>query len=148
MHFEQRDLSFAAISRAPLAKIEAFQRRMGWKFPWVSSADSDFNFDYQVSFTAQEVESGKMYYNYGTTRIPIEELPGASVFARGKDGQVYHTYSTYARGLDLLLGTFNFMDLTPKGRDEGEEIMGWIRHHDRYADTAASHCGCAAEAAS
>lgn len=136
IHLEHRDTTFVVISRATLPEIEAFKRRMGWKFKWVSSNGSDFNYDFRVSFTKEETTSGKPFYNYGTIVFPSEEGPGASVFFR-KDGEVFHTYSTYARGLDILLPTYNFLDLTAKGRDE-EGIkpyaMSWVRHHDRYSD--------------
>jgi predicted dithiol-disulfide oxidoreductase (DUF899 family) len=136
IHLAQRDTTFAVISRATLPEIEAFKKRMGWKFKWVSSNGTDFNFDYGVSFSKDEIASGKLSYNYGTTSYPSEELPGASAFIK-KDGEVFHTYSTYARGLDILLPMYNWIDLTAKGRDE-EGIkphpMAWVRHHDRYSD--------------
>lgn len=144
MHFEHRDLSFAAISRAALSKIEAFKRRLGWTFPWASSAGSDFNRDFGVTFSADEVAGEKTIYNFGTIQAFMTDLPGASIFARGEDGQIYHTYSTYARGLETLIGAFAYMDLTPRGRNEGE-VMDWIRHHDRYDDLAGSTCGCRGE---
>jgi predicted dithiol-disulfide oxidoreductase (DUF899 family) len=124
------------ISRAPLAEIEAFRKRMGWKFQWVSSFGSDFNFDYHVSFTPEEKANGKVEYNYAKGEFPSEEGPGASVFARDAAGEVFHTYSSYARGLDILVGTYNFLDLVPKGRDEDGLAfsMAWVRHHDRYAE--------------
>ena len=113
------------VSRAPLAEIEAFKKRMGWKFQWVSSFGSDFNFDYHVSFTPEEKASGKVYYNYAVGEFPSEEGPGVSVFAKDAAGEVFHTYSSYARGLDILVGTYNFLDLVPKGRDED----GLALHH-------------------
>jgi len=108
---------------------------MGWRFKWVSSFGNDFNLDFQVSLSKEEKNKDKVYYNYELTEFPAEERPGASVFYK-KDGQVFHTYSTYARGLDILLPTYNFLDLTPKGRDEDglAHTMAWVRHHDRYAD--------------
>lgn len=136
IHLAHRDTSFAAISRATLPEIEAFKKRMGWKFKWVSSNESDFNYDYRVSFTKEETASGKPLYNYGTIVFTSEEAPGASVFFK-KDGEVFHTYSTYARGLDILVPTYNFLDLTAKGRDESgmkPHAMAWVRHHDRYSD--------------
>ena len=106
---------------------------MGWGFNWVSSADSSFNHDYHVSFTPEQMSSGKVNYNYAMIEPPMEEMPGASVFTRTDDGTIYHTYSTYARGLDLLIGTYNLLDLVPKGRDEDSDFtMSWVRHHDRY----------------
>ena len=136
-HLAARDVSFVAVSRAPLDEIVRFKRRMGWDFNWVSSYDTTFNRDFRVSFTAEEVEAGKAEYNFGTTDVMMDEMPGLSVFARGSDGAVYRTYSTYARGLDLLIGTFNFLDLVPKGRDEEPEApMSWVRYHDRYDHVA------------
>ncbi|HXW94059.1 MAG TPA: thioredoxin family protein [Terriglobales bacterium] len=135
VHLAQRDTSFAVISRATLAEIQAFQTRMGWHFPWLSSHGTDFNRHFQVSVSRQEIEGGKTEYNYEPSSFPSEERPGLSVFCR-KDGEIFHTYSTYARGLDILLPTYNFLDLTPKGRDE-EGLpwpMAWVRHHDRYDD--------------
>jgi predicted dithiol-disulfide oxidoreductase (DUF899 family) len=136
LHLAHRDTSLVAISRAPLPQIEGFKKRMGWRFPWVSSFGSDFNRDFHVSFTKDEVAAGRVYYNYGKTGFPSEEGPGLSVFFKNKNGGVYHTYSTYARGLDILLGVYNFLDLTPKGRDEEDlkHTMAWVRHHDRYVD--------------
>lgn len=137
IHLAQRDVTLAVVSRAPLSEIEAFQRRMGWKFPWVSSNGSDFNFDFHVSFTDAEFARGKVNYNYTVETFPSQEAPGASVFFKDEDGSVYHTYSSYGRGLDMFLGAYHFLDIVPKGRDE-EGLpwsMAWVRHHDRY-DTA------------
>ena len=136
IHLANRDTTLAVVSRAPLAEIEAFKKRMGWKFYWVSSFGSDFNFDYHVSFTPEERASGKVEYNYAEGEFPSEEGPGVSVFARGSAGEVFHSYSSYARGLDILVGTYNFLDLVPKGRDEDGLAfsMSWVRHHDRYAE--------------
>jgi predicted dithiol-disulfide oxidoreductase (DUF899 family) len=135
IHLANRDTTLAVVSRAPLAEIEAFRKRMGWKFPWVSSFGSDFNFDYRVSFTPEERAGGKVNYNYAMTEFPSDEAPGASVFAKDAGGEVFHTYSTYARGVDILVGAYNFLDLVPKGRDEDGLAfsMSWVRHHDRYA---------------
>jgi predicted dithiol-disulfide oxidoreductase (DUF899 family) len=136
IHLAHRDVTFAVVSRAPFAEIEVFKKRMGWRFPWVSSFGSDFNYDYNVSFTKEELAKGEVRYNYELTRFPSEEAPGASVFARDKTGAIYHTYSSYARGLDILVGTYNFLDLVPKGRDEEglAHSMAWVRHHDKYDD--------------
>ncbi|MBI2497395.1 MAG: DUF899 domain-containing protein [Opitutae bacterium] len=133
-HLEQHDVTFLAVSRAPLARIEEFKRRMSWKFPWVSSHANDFNYDFHVSFKPGEMAPGKAYYNWAFSpeTPPVEELPGASIFVRGGSGEVYHTYSAYARGLDVLLGVHHMLDFTPKGRDEHEGPMDWVRHHDRY----------------
>jgi predicted dithiol-disulfide oxidoreductase (DUF899 family) len=138
IHLAHRDVAFAAISRAPFAEIEAFKKRMGWRFPWVSSFGSDFNYDYHVSFTPEEKakSTAKVEYNYELTEFPSEEMPGVSVFYKDKSGDIFHTYSSYARGLDILVGTYNFLDLAPKGRDEDglAFTMAWVRHHDRYDD--------------
>jgi predicted dithiol-disulfide oxidoreductase (DUF899 family) len=136
IHLANRDTTLAVVSRAPLAEIEAFKKRMGWKFQWVSSFGSDFNFDYHVSFAPEERASGKVEYNYALEEFPSEEAPGASVFAKDAAGEVFHTYSSYARGLDILVGAYNFLDLVPKGRDEDGLAfsMSWVRHHDRYAE--------------
>ena len=133
-HLAARDVSLAVVSRAPMPRIREFQKRMGWRFRWVSSYGNDFNRDYHVSFTKDEIAAGQMEYNYGLTKFPADEAPGASVFYRDEAGAVYHTYSAYARGLDILLGAYNFLDLTPKGRDEAglPYTMAWVRHHDRY----------------
>jgi predicted dithiol-disulfide oxidoreductase (DUF899 family) len=146
IHLTQRDVSFVVVSRAPLSEIETFQRRMGWRFKWASSFGSDFNSDYQVSFTPEEKAGGKVLYNYEfIDSFPSEERPGASVFYKNPAGEIFHTYSTYGRGLDILIGTYNFLDLAPKGRDEESLAwsMAWVRHHDRYegavVDTKASY---------
>ena len=144
-HFEHADLSFAAVSRAPYEKIAAFKRRMGWTFPWVSSFGNDFNYDYHVSFREDELKRGEAFYNYRTIDPGIDELPGQSVFYRDDDGTIYHTYSSYARGGEELIGAFNFLDMVPKGRNEPDSIMQWVRHHDRYEDRAPSACHSAAE---
>jgi len=136
IHLAQRDTTLVAISRATLPEIEAFKKRMGWKFKWVSSNGSDFNYDYQVSTGNGEKADSPVYYNYTLTRFPSDERPGASVFFK-KDGDVFHTYSTYARGLDIMLPTYNWLDMTAKGRDEAgmkPHAMAWVRHHDRYSD--------------
>jgi predicted dithiol-disulfide oxidoreductase (DUF899 family) len=136
VHLAHRDVSFVTVSRAPLAKIEAYKKRMGWRFKWVSSFGSDFNADFQVSATPEELANGTAYYNYQKTTFPSDERPGLSVFARDDSGAVFHTYSTYARGLDMLIGAYHFLDLVPKGRDEAglDYSMAWIRHHDKYED--------------
>jgi predicted dithiol-disulfide oxidoreductase (DUF899 family) len=139
-HFEHADLSFAAISRAPLSQIEPVKQRMGWRFKWVSSFGSEFNYDYGVSFTPEQIAKGETDYNYGTTPYAETDLHGASVFTRNETGQIFHTYSTYARGGDILLGAFNWLDLTPKGRNE-TNIMDWVRLHDEY-DNGATHASC------
>jgi predicted dithiol-disulfide oxidoreductase (DUF899 family) len=145
VHLGARDVAFTAISRGTLAQIAAFKQRMGWSFPWVSSNQNDFNYDYQVSQSPVEKKSGKRYYNYAEIPGPGEELPGLSVFYKDEQGEIFHTYSTYARGLDMLLTTYQFLDLTPKGRDEADikpHPMAWVRHHDKYehAKQEASCC--------
>jgi predicted dithiol-disulfide oxidoreductase (DUF899 family) len=134
VHLANRDTTLIAISRAPLAEIERFQRRMGWRFTWVSSHGSDFNYDFGVSFTQDQVDKGEVQYNYGTSPHAYEELPGISVFIKDEAGQVFHSYSTYARGVEVMMGTYNMLDLTPKGRSERDvdHKMEWVRHHDRY----------------
>ncbi|MGE0238895.1 MAG: DUF899 domain-containing protein [Parvibaculaceae bacterium] len=149
VHLANRDVTLVAVSRAPLAEIERFRRRMGWRFTWVSSHGSDFNYDFGVSFTPDEVAKGDVGYNYGTSSHSYEELPGISVFAKDGAGAVFHSYSTYARGVEVMMGTYNMLDLTPKGRGERDvdNKMEWVRHHDRYAAaperTAGKTCGCA-----
>jgi predicted dithiol-disulfide oxidoreductase (DUF899 family) len=118
VHLAQRDVTFLVVSRAPLQQIEKFKARMGWRFKWVSSFGTDFNYDYQVSASPEEKASGKTFYNYVETTFPSEERPGASVFYKSDSGEVFHTYSSYARGLDILNGAYNLLDLAPKGRDE------------------------------
>lgn len=136
VHLAQRDVTFLAVSRAPLPKIEAFKKRMGWRFNWVSSFANDFNRDFHVSFTKEELAKGKVEYNYDMTEFPSEEAPGYSVFYKDNNGDVFHTYSAYARGTEVALGTYNYLDLVPKGRDEDALAftMSWVRHHDRYVD--------------
>jgi predicted dithiol-disulfide oxidoreductase (DUF899 family) len=131
MHFEHADLSFAAVSRAPLSQIEPVRKRMGWRFKWVSSSGNDFNYDYHVSFTQEQIAKGEADYNYGTTPYAHVDLPGTCVFAKDEQGKVFHTYSSYSRGGELLLGAFNWLDLTPKGRNEAG-TMSWVRRHDEY----------------
>lgn len=130
-HFEHADLAFAAVSRAPIAEIEAVRARMGWTFPWVSSDDSDFNYDFAVSFTPEDRAAGRAIYNYGTPIRDSSELFGLSVFVRDGTGAICHAYSTYHRGTELLMGAFNWLDLAPKGRNEAG-TMSWVRLHDEY----------------
>jgi predicted dithiol-disulfide oxidoreductase (DUF899 family) len=134
VHLAHRDVTRVAISRAPLAEIERFRQRMGWQFKWVSSFGSEFNYDFHVSFTPQERAKGTVYYNYGMVEFPAEEAPGISVFVKNDAGDIFHTYSTYGRGVEVMMGTYNLLDLTPKGRDERDVDykMEWVRHHDRY----------------
>jgi predicted dithiol-disulfide oxidoreductase (DUF899 family) len=135
IHLKHRDVSLASVSKAPIKKLTEFQKRMNWTFPWVSSFDNDFNRDFHVSFTEQELKSGLGVYNYDRRPYPITELPGMSVFFRDDEGNIFHTYSTYARGLDIFLTTYHLLDIVPKGRDEEHTPgMSWLRHHDRYDD--------------
>ena len=134
VHLAARDVRLVVVSRAPLAQIEAFKKRMGWRFHWVSSHGSDFNYDYQVSMKKEELGKGEVYYNYGMQQFPSEERPGTSVFYKDAAGNIFHTYSSYARGLDIFIGAYNWLDITPKGRDEEglKHTMAWVRHHDKY----------------
>jgi predicted dithiol-disulfide oxidoreductase (DUF899 family) len=135
VHLAHRDVTLVVVSRAPLAEIERFRRRMGWRFTWVSSHGSDFNYDYQVSFTPEEEARGEVRYNYATQPFECEELPGISAFFRNEAGEVFHTYSAYRRGVEAMMGTYAMLDLVPKGRDERSlpYTTAWVRHHDRYA---------------
>jgi len=134
VHLKHRDISLVATSRAPLAKLEAYAKRLGWTFKLVSSGGNDFNYDYHVSFTPEEAEKGELDYNYGKLRMRTTEMPGISVFYKDKSGAIFHTYSCYARGLDMMNTAYHYIDLTPKGRDEGEGIMAWLRRNDEYRD--------------
>ncbi|HEY1170706.1 MAG TPA: DUF899 domain-containing protein [Verrucomicrobiae bacterium] len=158
-HLEARDVTLVAVSRAALAKIEAFKGRMGWHFKWVSSSGSEFNHDFHVSFTAAELATGKVNYNYVMQEFPSAEGPGISVFFKDANGDIFHTYSTFGRGVEDAMSTYRMLDMVPKGRDEGdlEFPMAWVRYHDRYgtnefADAdkpywpeteSKSACGCA-----
>jgi predicted dithiol-disulfide oxidoreductase (DUF899 family) len=133
-HLAARDVQMIAVSRAPLAEIQPFQQRMGWRFPWVSSYGGDFNTDFGVAFTEAEVGSGKLYYNYAERPFGCTEAPGISVFFKDASGVVFHTYSTYARGVEQVMGAYAVLDLVPMGRNEDglSYTMEWVRHHDRY----------------
>jgi predicted dithiol-disulfide oxidoreductase (DUF899 family) len=133
VHLENHDVSYVRVSRAPVAKLEAYKKRMGWKATWVSSANNDFNFDYHVSFSDEEMAGDKLYYNYQfiDPEHGFNELPGLSVFTKDKDGTVFHTYSSYARGNEEVIGAFIYLDITPKGRNE-KEIMEWVKRNDEY----------------
>jgi predicted dithiol-disulfide oxidoreductase (DUF899 family) len=133
VHLAARDIHLAVVSRAPWPEIEAFQKRMEWKFPWVSSNGTDFNLDFQVSATPETKADEKVLYNYEMQVFPAEERPGLSAFYKD-GGEIFHTYSTYARGLDILVGAYNFIDMSPRGRNEQglKHTMAWVRHHDRY----------------
>jgi len=163
-HLEHHDVSFVTISRAPLAEIEAFRRRMGWRFRWLSSYGSDFNYDYRVSFTQEELATGRTDYNYGSSGFLSEEMSGLSVFFKNDAGEIFHTYSTFGRGDEMVDTAYMYLDLTPKGRNETgprHNLTDWVRHHDRYdaggvvnvggrfvaAQPAESSCKCADERA-
>jgi predicted dithiol-disulfide oxidoreductase (DUF899 family) len=140
VHLAQRDVSYVAVSRAPLAEIEPFRKRMGWHLKWVSSHGNDFNYDFNVSFTPEEIAAGEGYYNYARGKVPIDEMSGRSVFTKDANGEVFHTYSSYGRGGEDLLGTYRYLDIVPKGRDETGlrgNLSDWVRHHDRYGATGA-----------
>lgn len=162
VHLEHHDVTYVAISRAPLPEIEKFKKRMGWRFKWVSSFENDFNYDYHVSFTPEQIANGKVYYNYEMRDFQIEELSGRSVFYKDAAGDIFHTYSAYGRGAEELLGTYVCLDLTPKGRNEtgpNFNLTDWVRHHDRYgaggfvaptgrymeSQSSDSSCGCGKE---
>jgi predicted dithiol-disulfide oxidoreductase (DUF899 family) len=136
VHLRARDASLVAISRAPLAKIEDFKKRMGWNFAWLSSSQSDFNYDYNVSFTPEQRSSGSAYFNYAKGDPGFEDREAASMFYKDATGAMFHTYSCYGRGIDILNGAYNWLDMAPKGRDEDalEFTQAWVRHHDRYQD--------------
>ncbi|WP_025110599.1 thioredoxin family protein [Pseudomonas sp. H1h] len=138
-HLAHHDIAVVAVSHAPFGQFQAFKRRMGWKFDWVSSDGSDFNYDFGVCAREGDAKAGKATYNYEKTDSAEEEMPGLSVFYRNQAGEIFHTYSTYARGLDMLVGAYNYLDLTPKGRNE-DEIMEWVRHHDQYERASKSGC--------
>jgi predicted dithiol-disulfide oxidoreductase (DUF899 family) len=133
IHLGQRDTAFAVISRAPLKQIASFKKRMGWRFSWVSSYNTDFNFDFNVSFTPEQIKKRTAIYNFGLLNMDIDEREGVSAFYQDKDGAIYRTYSSYARGIDLMNTTYNFLDLTAKGRDEHPDSpQDWVRFHDKY----------------
>lgn len=148
IHLAHRDVTLVAVSRAPLADIERMRTRMGWQFAWVSSGDGDFNYDFHVSFTPEAMASGAVYYNYCEQPFPHPDGPGVSVFYKDDDGTVFHTYSTYGRGVEVMMHTYALLDLTPLGRQQEAYPMDWVRHHDRYetAPAAVSCCHGAAEA--
>lgn len=131
-HFEQADLAFTAVSRVPLQRIEEVKKRMAWTFPWVSSHGGDFNFDFGVSFTEKDIATGRALYNYGTVIRNSRDMFGTSIFVKDDSGEVFHSYSTYHRGTELLMGAFNWLDLAPKGRNETGGTMNWVRLHDEY----------------
>jgi predicted dithiol-disulfide oxidoreductase (DUF899 family) len=141
-HFEEADLAFAAVSRAPLRRIDEVKRRLGWTFPWVSAHGSDFNYDFGVSFKKDDIAAGRASYNYGTPIKKSEDMHGTSIFARNDKGEVFHTYSTYSRGDEPMIGAFAWLDLAPKGRNETGGTMSWVKLHDEYegADRRENKC--------
>jgi predicted dithiol-disulfide oxidoreductase (DUF899 family) len=140
VHLENHDVTYVRVSRAPLEKLLAYKKRMGWKAKWVSSYNSDFNYDFHVSFTKEQLAEGKVYYNYDMVE-GFDELPGLSVFCLGERGEVYHTYSSYARGNEEVIGAFIYLDTTPNDRNE-REIMDWVRRHDEYEERSAEDSAC------
>ena len=144
IHLAHRDIALLVVSRAPLADLQRFRERMGWKFNWASSHRNDFNRDFHVSFEPEDRQGGEVYYNFHMTAFPLTEAPGISVFYKDDAGGVFHTYSTFGRGVEVMMGTYNLVDLTPKGRDEAglEYTMAWVRHHDRYEDAPAAAACC------
>ncbi len=145
LHLPHHDVTLVVVSRAPLAKLEAFRKRMGWKFKWVSSHGSDFNYDFHVSFTPESIARGTALDNYRPAGDDAGETGGHSVFYKDGSGTVYHTYSTFARGDEQMIGTYNYLDITPKGRNETGphfHLGDWVRLHDRYEDAPKSGCGC------
>jgi len=136
IHLRHRDANMVVVSRAGLAQLQTYRKRMGWDFKWVSSLGNNFNYDYHVSFTAAEIEKAEMFYNFKIGNFPADEAPGISVFYRSPEGEVFHTYSCYARGLDMLNGAYHYLDLLPKGRDEDDLdfTMAWLRRRDQYED--------------
>jgi predicted dithiol-disulfide oxidoreductase (DUF899 family) len=149
IHLQQRDLALALVSRAPLAEIERFRRRMGWPFPWVSAHGNDFNLDFHVSFPDEVRVDGEVEYNYHRTPFPQSEAPGISVFCKDDAGDVFHTYSTFGRGVEVMMGTYHLLDLAPRGRGEDGDTHGmqWVRHHDRYDAAPAPAASCCAQRA-
>jgi predicted dithiol-disulfide oxidoreductase (DUF899 family) len=141
LHISHHDVSFIAVSRAPLAALEAYKKRMGWRFNWVSSAGSDFNFDFNVSFRKEDLARGQVYYNYEMTKATTEDLHGTSAFYKDENGAIFHTYSSYGRGDERGLGAYMFLDIAPKGRNEtgpNGNLTDWVRRHDQYAEAKRS----------
>ena len=139
IHLKHRDVTLVTVSRAPLARLDAYKQRMDWTFKWVSSLESDFNWDYKVTFTQADLDAGRAFYNYQEgAKFPVTECPGFSAFDKDADGEVYHTYSSFGRGLENFLGIYNFLDIVSKGRDESglPYPMAWVRHKDQYDDAA------------
>lgn len=148
-HLAQRDIALLAVSRAPLAEIEGFRRRMGWRFAWASSHGNSFNRDFNVSFEPQDRIDGQVFYNFEMQPLPLQEAPGISVFCKDDAGEVFLTYATFGRGLEVMMGSYGLIDLTPRGRDEAglDYPMAWVRHHDRYETTTPPAAACCARQA-
>lgn len=145
VHLKNHDVSYVAVARAPIEKLEAYRKRMGWQFPFVSSLGSDFNYDFHVSFTPEELASGKVYYNFEMTDQGYMELPGASVFFKDENGSIYHTYSVFGRGGEEVMSTYMLLDLTPKGRNETgprKNLTDWVKRHDEYGNAPQAHACC------
>jgi predicted dithiol-disulfide oxidoreductase (DUF899 family) len=144
VHLENHDVSYVAVSRAPFPEIAAVRRRMGWRFRWVSSFGTDFNYDFNVSFTPEQISAGRATYNYREGARPAEEMSGRSIFCKDEAGAIFHTYSSFARGGEVMLGTYALLDMTPRGRNERANLADWVKLHDRYdASGPAADC-CAA----
>jgi predicted dithiol-disulfide oxidoreductase (DUF899 family) len=144
VHLAHNDVTYVAVARAPLAEIETVKKRMGWRFAWVSSLASDFNYDFHVSFTKAQIAKGEAFYNYQAGTVPLEELSGRSVFCKDANSEIFHTYSSFGRGGEDVLGAYRYFDLTPKGRNETgpyHNMHDWLRHHDRYDDGSADATG-------
>jgi predicted dithiol-disulfide oxidoreductase (DUF899 family) len=143
IHLAHRDIALLAVSRAPLAEIERFRERMGWRFAWASSQGNTFNRDFHVSFAPEDRVDGRVDYNYQRSAFPGDEAPGISIFVRGEAGEVFHSYSTFGRGVEVMMGAYHLIDLTPKGRDEAPQAgMAWVRHHDRYEEASPATAAC------
>ncbi|MFL6618307.1 MAG: DUF899 domain-containing protein [Povalibacter sp.] len=145
VHLKHHDVAFAAVSRAPIDKIESFRRRMGWRFHWVSSADSDFNYDFGVSFRPTDLARGPVQFNFEARELDSEEMPGISIFLKHADGAIFRTYSAYGRGVEQLVGAYSYLDLMPKGREENGpafDLTDWVRHHDKYTNTQEQPACC------
>lgn len=140
-HLENHDVSYVRVARAPIAELEKYRKRMGWKAPFASSYGSDFNYDFGVSFTKDELAKGEVYYNYAMTKDGFDELPGKSVFCKDEAGAIFHTYSSYARGNEETDGALMYLDITPKGRNE-KEAMDWVKRHDEYESTGTAPACC------
>jgi predicted dithiol-disulfide oxidoreductase (DUF899 family) len=142
VHLINHDVMFVTVSRAPYPEIAAYHKRMGWQFKWVSSFGSDFNFDYHVSFTEEDEKRGKAFYNFAEMDYMGDEMPGTSVFFKNEAGEIFHTYSAFARGSELIGGVYGILDVTPKGRNEppGGNLTAWVRRHDEYAEKPGDSC--------